>query len=385
MEQILTLTCKLNATPEQVAKLDATAQAFADACNYANQTVRAGITSKATIQSEVYADLRARFGLNANLAVRACARVGMNRKAAKTKKKPVKEFKASSIDYDARIFSFRESDWTVSLSTTDGRERIVMEAANYQRGKLTGQSPTSAQLCKHKDGLYYLHVQVKKTPPEPKPYKRFIGVDMGRRKIAVTSDGQEWSGKGISQVRDKYAKQRASLQRKATKGTRSTRRRSREVSKRLSGRERRFQAWWNHTVSYRIVKRAVETSAVIVLEDLTGIRERTNKQPRNKTERRRSNSWANYQLRSFIEYKSVRDGAYCMVVRPHYSSQTHHVCLHIGDRRGERFFCPNCQVTEDADHNASKVISLIGAAVAQPRGPWLSCEIVAGLPKASSL
>lgn len=385
MEQVLTIVCKLNAAPEQVAKLDATAQAFADACNYANEKVKPGITSKTTIHAEVYFDLRARFGLTANLAVRACARVGASRKSAKARKKPVKEFEASSVDYDARIFSFRESDWTVSLSTVDGRERFAMQVANYQHGKLSGSSPTSAQLCKHKDGLYYIHIQVKQTPPKPRPYKRFVGVDMGRRKIAVTSDGQEWSGKAISDIRDKYAKQRAVLQRKATKGTRSTRRRVRQLQKRLSGRERRFQSWWNHTVSYRIVKRAVETDAVIVLEDLTGIRDRTNQQRRTKVERRRSNSWANYQLRQFIAYKSLRDGAYCMVVRPHYSSQTHHACLHIGDRRGERFFCPNCRTVEDADHNASKVISLIGAAVAQPRGPWLSCEIVAGLPKASTL
>jgi hypothetical protein len=34
-----------------------------------------------------------------------------------------------------------------------------MVAAPYQKGKLTGQKPTSAQLCKHRDGLYYLHVK----------------------------------------------------------------------------------------------------------------------------------------------------------------------------------------------------------------------------------
>ncbi len=103
-------------------------------------------------------DLRAKFGLPANLAVRACARVGANRLTAKKKDKPVKTFKPTSADYDARIFAFREKDWTVSLTTLSGREHIKINAGNYQRGKLAGRKPTSAQLCKHRDGQYYIHI-----------------------------------------------------------------------------------------------------------------------------------------------------------------------------------------------------------------------------------
>ncbi len=115
----------------------------------------------------VYQDLREKFGLSANLAVRACARVGANRKAAKAKNKPVKGFKPTSADYDARIFSFREKDWTVSLTLIGGRERIAMQLGDYQVGKLKGRVPTSAQLCKHRDGLYYLHIQLTDDTPEP--------------------------------------------------------------------------------------------------------------------------------------------------------------------------------------------------------------------------
>jgi len=51
MEQTLTLVCKLQPTPEQVAKIEATLKAFADACNYANEQVKPQITSKTTIQN----------------------------------------------------------------------------------------------------------------------------------------------------------------------------------------------------------------------------------------------------------------------------------------------------------------------------------------------
>ena len=85
MEQVLTLVVKLQATAEQGDKFELTAVAFAAACNYANEQVKPAITNKNRIQALVYEDLRSRFGLLANMAVRACARIGINRKAAKRK------------------------------------------------------------------------------------------------------------------------------------------------------------------------------------------------------------------------------------------------------------------------------------------------------------
>lgn len=139
MEQVLTIVCKLNPTSKQAEDLELVLKAFADACNYANEKVKPQITSKTTIQNMVYNEIRSEFGLSANLTVRACARVGANRKTAKHKGKPVQAFKPTSVDYDARIFSFREKDGTVSLTLLSGREHIKIDAGNYQRGKLKGK------------------------------------------------------------------------------------------------------------------------------------------------------------------------------------------------------------------------------------------------------
>jgi len=105
MKQVLTIVCKLNPSKEVVKKINNTFGMFAAACNYANQTVKPAITSKTTIQSQVYQTIREQFNLSANLAVRACARVSANRKTAKFDKKPVKAFNPTSADYDARIFA----------------------------------------------------------------------------------------------------------------------------------------------------------------------------------------------------------------------------------------------------------------------------------------
>jgi putative transposase len=368
MEQVLTLVCKLNPTPLQSEKLEVVLHAFAEACNYTNQIIKPDITSKLTIQGIVYEDLRTKFGLPANMSVRACARVGANRKTAKQKNKPVIAFKPTSADYDARIFAFREKDWTVSLTTLSGREHIKINAGNYQRGKLAGRKPTSAQLCKHRDGQYYIHIQLKDEVSDPQPTKKVIGVDFGRRDIAATSNGDSWSGQQLTETRDRYSKVRASLQQKASTRTRSSRRRCRQVLVRLSGRERRFQAWVNHNISKTIIQQAKSEKALVAIEDLTGIRERTNQKPRNKTERRRSNSWAFYQLRIFMEYKGLRDGVEVVTVPPAYTSQTCNRCLHIGLRSEKKFKCGNCGLSCDADLNGAKMIALLGLSVNQPGG-----------------
>ena len=378
MKQVLTIVCKLNPSQKVVKKIDTTLEMFAAACNYTNQEVKPSIISKTTIQSLVYQTIREKYSLSANLAVRACARVGANRKTAKKDKKPVKAFKPTSADYDARIFAFREKDWSVSLTLVGGREHIPIVTSNYQIGKLKGTKPTSAQLCKHRDGSYYIHIQVKDETPKPIKSDNVIGVDFGRTDIAVTSNNQTWSGREIRDVRDKYSKQRANLQKKASKGTRSSRRRCRQLLKRLSGREKRFQRHVNHVISKTIVLDAKKSNSTVAIEDLTGIRERTNTQPRTKTERRRSNNWAFYQLRTFFEYKGLINGVEIVPVSPRYSSQTCHVCMHLGLRSGKSFKCTNsgCLWHGDADENASYNLSIIGGVVSLLRGSdCLSCEL----------
>jgi putative transposase len=373
MEQVLTVSCKLEVTPDQEQMLDATLEAFAAACTYTHQTIPPNITNRVRMQMMIYHDLRTRFGLSANLTQQAVRRVSANRKSAKALRGKVKTFAPTSVEYDARIFSFRERDWTVSLTVLGGRECFHLAVGNYQRGLLKGQQPKSATLVKRRDGTFYIQIHLSSTTPDPIATDDVMGVDLGRRDIAHTSEGHVFSGEAIQLVRDRFAAQRASIQQRASKGTRSTRRRCRRLLQRLSGRERRFQAWWSHTISFRLVEYAKAHGMAIVMEDLTGIRERTNAQPRPKIERRRANHWAFFRLRQFVSYKATRTGVLLLPVSAAFTSQTCHVCLHIGQRAGKRFGCDHCGNQCDADWNASHNIKALGVAVNRPHGPGWSC------------
>jgi len=78
--------------------------------------------------------------------------------------------------------------------------------------------------------------------------------------------------------------------------------------------------------------------SVIGLEDLTGIRKRTNVR---KKHRYKHNSWAFRELQTFIEYKAQEAGIIVVYVDPKYTSQTCPKCSHISrnNRNGRSFRC----------------------------------------------
>src|ERR1700731_2314246 len=99
MKTVRTIVCKLDPTTEQAAEIDATLDAFAKACDFAAETARAiGSTNKVKVQHACYAEIRQRFGLSANLAIRAIARACA---ALKVPARMHSRFEPTSIDYDA--------------------------------------------------------------------------------------------------------------------------------------------------------------------------------------------------------------------------------------------------------------------------------------------
>ncbi|MCH9054796.1 transposase [Synechococcus sp. PCC 6716] len=373
MSQTISVRCKLIVPEEMRAEIDRTLQGFADACNQIFDTAkREKCWNTTKLHHLVYKTVRAATGLKANHVCQAIRRVIGNAKAVKQ----VHKFRPTSLSLDVRTFRYRESDQTVGVTLMCGRVQLKLKIGGYQIALLRGQKPTSATLIKTRQGDYYINIAVDiDTPPTGKTPK-VIGVDLGRRDIATASNGHSWSGKPIQSVRDRYSRVRAKVQSKRTRS-------SRRLLRRLAGRERRYQVWLNHNISKTLVSDAKAIGAALALEDLTGIRESLNHKPRTKAERRRTNSWAFYQLRAFITYKAAIAGVPVVFVPPAYTSQTCHRCLHSHPeqgksyRNGKLFKCGHCGWEGDADHNASVVISLRGATVNTPEIPKLSCPLAA--------
>ena len=292
--QTISVKCKLEVPVELRQEIDATLQGFADACNQILEAAkREKCWNTTKLHHLVYKPVREATGLKANHVCQAIRRVIGNAKAVKQ----VHAFRPTSINLDIRTFQYIEESQIVGVTLISGRKKFKLNIGNYQLGLLKGQSPTAATLQKTKRGDYYINICVDIPTQPPGKTPKVIGVDLGRRDIATTSTGKSWSGEKIQATRDRYSRVRANVQRKRTRN-------SRRLLRRLSGREQRFQKWLNHNISKEIVKDAKQNNATLAFEDLTNIRESVNEKPRSKTERRRTNNWAFYQLRIFVEYKA---------------------------------------------------------------------------------
>jgi putative transposase len=350
--QTRTICCKLLTTPPIYETLSETSHLFADACNFVLKTASEEKTHNAIkLHHLCYVEVRSLFNLSANLAIRAIRRVVAMMTRLKGKRKAPKLFKPKSIDYDARIFSYREIDESVSLTTTRGRIRIPMVLGEHQRKALKRQNPTSATVI-NKSGIWYIHIVVEIVSLDC-PGDGVMGIDLGVNNIASTSTGVKVEGKSRQKFKEKRANVRASLQSNGNNG-------ARKVLKKISRREKRRIKHENHVLSKQLVEEAKRHNCGLIrMEQLKDIRNRT--KTWNKHLNRMVAGWSFYQLQNFVEYKAAACGISVELINPAYTSQTCHQCLGLGSRKGELFKCTTCGESH-ADINAACVISLGGAA-----------------------
>ena len=344
------LQVKMLPEPEQHAALVETMRVFNEACSWIAERARdEGVTGKFRIHRLTYYEVRKRFGLPAQMAVRAIAKVAdaLNRR----KGKRITFRPDGAVVYDQRIMRFIGME-AVNLTTLNGRITIPIQMGAYQRHRFSRAKGQADLMLR--GGTFYLLVSIE-TPEEPPiDPERLVGVDLGIVTIAATSDGDTHFGKAVERVRARAHRARQTFQ--AT-GTKSAKRRLRK----LAGRQSRFQRLVNHNISSRLVRMAKGTKAVLVLEDLKHIRRRITVR---KGQRERHSNWSFGQLRVFIEYKARLAGVQVLFVDPRNTSKACSKCGHVSkaNRRSQALFsCRRCGFEANADLNAARNLATRGA------------------------
>ena len=334
----LTLTVKLQPNPDQAASLLQTMERFNAACNAIAETAfRERTASQVKLHHLLYRDIRARFGLSAQMAVRAIGKVVEVYKRDKSIQPTFRPHGA--IVYDDRLLSWKGVD-RVSILTLQGRILVPVTMGAYQAQRLR-RVRGQADLI-YRDGTFYLAVVVDVPEPPPLQPDDWLGVDLGIVNVAADSDSTTYSGGQINGLRKRHAKLRQRLQKKGTKS-------AKRLLKKRRRKEQRFATNENHRIAKQVVTHAQDTRRGIALEDLQGIRDRiTVRRP----QRRRHHSWAFAQLRTFIEYKAKLAGVPVVLVDPRNTSRT---CPHCGliDKRNRpnqaSFRCIGCGFAGPAD------------------------------------
>lgn len=338
---------------QQAAKLRQTIERFNEAANWlAQQAFDRKTANKFHLQKLYYSQLRERFDLPAQFAVRCIAQVSEAFKRDKTIKPKFRKHSAMPLDY--HLMSFKGLD-RVSIKTLTQRVLIPFIMGKYQQERF-GYAKGQCDLVLRKDGKWFLLVTIDLPENAPVPTSDFLGVDLGVVNLATDSEGKHHSGKQVEAVRVRYHAQRQALQRKGNQQKNDGKRplNVRRKLKRISKRESRFRRDINHQISKQLVVKAKDTSQSIAVEDLKGIRDRSNQF--RKPQRIQIAGWSFFQLRQFIEYKARLAGIEVVAVDPRNTSRTCSRCGHSekANRKSQsEFVCKVCHFQIHADINAA--------------------------------
>ncbi len=340
------LLIRLEANEQEKALLLETMKQYNIAATFlAEQAFKLRTANKYELQKLFYRQLRERFGLTAQLAIRVISKVVEAYKHDKTTKPVFRELGA--IQYDQRNLSWKGIG-RVSMISAKGRIKLSTRIGEYQRAR-TDRLRGQADLI-YKNGEFYL-VAVADAPEESEyDPKGILGIDLGIENIATDSDGQVLNGEKVEQVRKRYNKLRSSLQKTGTKS-------AKRKLKKMSGREKRFKRDVNHVISKAIVSKAKGTTRAIAMEDLRQIRSRVTVRHR---QRDRHSKWAFGQLRRFVTYKAKKGGVPLKVVDPRNTSRECPKCHNIDARNRptrSQFKCTECGYEAMADYVAATNIA----------------------------
>ncbi|HEY6407639.1 MAG TPA: transposase, partial [Ktedonobacteraceae bacterium] len=193
--------------------------------------------------------------------------------------------------------------------------------------------------------------------------KEVVGVDVGIRYLAVTSTATGKAtfhpGKQVRHQANHYARLRKRLQKKGTRG-------AKRRLKRIEQRERRLKLQANHIVAKQIFTQ--HPHALIGLEQLTDIRERTKRRKRKRKKNgkgfeqvspkaRKANrvysQWSFAELHALLSYKAALSGSQVIKVDADYTSKACPICGYTADEnrphKGLLFVCQKCHYTLHAD------------------------------------
>ncbi|MEU8803056.1 RNA-guided endonuclease TnpB family protein [Spirillospora sp. NPDC048819] len=255
--------------------------------------------------------------------------------------------------------AFRMRDGQLRMAKTTAPLAFVW---SFDEVDLAALNPTMVVISREPDGRWYVTFAVDTGTGEPEPPPaagHAIGIDLGIKDFAVTSDGNR-----IANPRhlERKARNLARYQRRMARCQRGSANR-RKAKTKVAGAHRKVRnarADFLHRTSTSLVRDA----DVIVIEDLA-----VANMVRNRRLARAISDCGWGEFRRMLEYKAARAGRTLIVIDRWYpSSKTCSYCGHLLAELSlstRHWTCPGCRTRHDRDHNAAKNILAAGRAVAR--------------------
>ena len=263
----------------------------------------------------------------------------------KHKNADVPQKKSLSLQMDKRMYSNLSVEG-ICLSNGNSHKREKCTFVMYDKARELFDTCTfSDPTVFARDNRLFLSIPFEVATP-PLKGDRTLGVDLGMKRLFVTSDGQYYTDKEYLKRRRKLRYLKRCLQ---SKGTRS--------AKKHLARVRRKERNMSKDMLNRATNALLSCNAsVYVLEDLKKIKYRTSRTKEGVKRTRHNNALSQVPLAKFREiltHKATLAGKQVVSVSPTWTSQTDcRTGKRDGERHGCRYYC-NDGIVFDADWNAA--------------------------------
>ena len=217
--------------------------------------------------------------------------------------------------------------------------------------------PSTGTVSRDPCGRWYVSFAVEVPDPAPLPAAAVVGVDLGIKDFAVTSDGKKIRNPHSLARRERSL---ARYQRRLARCQKGSANRAKAKAKvaRAHRKVRASRADFLHRTSARLVR----DHDVIVIEDLA-----IKNMVRNHSLANAISDCGWGTFRRMLEYKAARAGRHLIVTGRFYpSSKTCSACGHLLAELSlstRAWQCPSCGTRHDRDVNAAKNILAAGLAV----------------------
>ena len=187
------------------------------------------------------------------------------------------------------------------------------------------------------DKKYFIDIFFEKDAPDLKTKGKNVGVDIGYKKLIVTSENKKYDS-GLEEVYEKISRKK-----QGSKGFKRTL------------RER------DNKINESINKMPLPKIKALVVEDLKNVKHKSKGKIRKKFNNKLQR-WSYSKVLNMLSLRCEELGILFKKVHPAYTSQKCCSCgfTHKNNRHGEKFLCLDCGKSLDADYNASLNILALG-------------------------
>ena len=283
----------------------------------------------------------------------------------------------TNVIIDSNIYKFNSNNKNFSFTGKKKNSRIEITLI----GTIPKLKGTLELVKNQKTNQYYLHVPLDRiiSKKEMTAESEMLGLDVGITDLITLSNGSVYGANSselfytlsdnlVNKNRSRLFSYKRKLEQRILaeldpskkaileqklKNLENNNLGSQKRIAKISKYKSRIVSHINHELNKMIKEEDIEE---IVREDLNWSSKKSKKKNKRNVSRKQQNrfsTWTKGVLLERLSVKLAEKGIKETIVNPAYTSQVCCKCNHLGDRKGKEFKCSNCNLSIDADFNAS--------------------------------